>query len=251
MAKDIAIIVGAGEREGIGGAVATLMAKQGMQVFIAGRTQSKLQALADDLNAEGGDVSVVVTDSTKEADIQALFDKALEAGGDLRFVLYNTGRNLPAPFMESTERLVKGHWERCMLGGMLVGQRAIRAMQSQDDYGIGKGTIIYTGASASLRGKPLFAGFSSAKAGLRVMAQSMAREFGPQGIHVGHIVIDGLVNGAIVRSVGPVGKFLLRQKGDDGALLPDEVAKSFLAMHQQNKTAWTHEMDLRPYKESF
>ena len=251
MAEDIAIIVGAGERQGIGGAVAALMAQQGMHVFVAGRTQSKLQGLADSIEAEGGNVSVVVTDCTKPADIEALFDQALATGGELRFVLYNTGRNLPAPFMDSSDRLVEGHWRRCVLGGMLVGQAALKVMLKQPDHGRGKGTIIYTGASASLRGKPLFAGFSAAKAGVRAMAQAMAREFGPQGVHVGHIVIDGLVNGAIVRSVGPVGKFLLRQKGDDGALLPDEVAKSFLTLHQQQKTAWSHELDLRPYKESF
>lgn len=251
MAKDIAIVVGAGERQGIGGAVAALMAQQGLHVFIAGRTETKLRALAETITAEGGEVSIVVTDSTKPADVSALFEQALSSGGDIRFVLYNTGRNLPAPFVDSSDRLIEGHWRRCVLGGMLVGQAAIPVMLKQADQGRGKGTIIYTGASASLRGKPLFAGFSAAKAGLRNMAQSMAREFGPQGVHIGHIVIDGLVNGAVVRSVGPIGKLLLRQKGDDGALLPDEVAQSFLTMHQQPKTAWTHELDLRPYKESF
>jgi NAD(P)-dependent dehydrogenase (short-subunit alcohol dehydrogenase family) len=249
--QDIAIIIGAGERQGIGGAVAALIAQRGMHVFIAGRTEAKLQALAAAITAEGGKVSTVVTDSTQAADIERLFEQAMATGGELRFVLYNTGRNLPAAFMDSTERLVQGHWQRCVLGGLLVGQQAIRVMQQQADHGLGKGTIIYTGASASLRGKPLFSGFASAKAGLRAMVQSMAREFGPQGIHIGHIVIDGLVNGAVVRSVGPLGKFLLRQKGDDGALLPDQVAKSFLTLHQQQKTAWTHELDLRPYKESF
>lgn len=252
MTQDIAVVVGVGARLGIGAAVAVKAAEAGMHVLLAGRTLEKLSALADDINQNtAGQATVVVTDSTEQADIQRLFAKVDELHGELRFVLYNTGRNLPAPFMESTERLIEGHWRRCVLGGMLVGQAAVKRMLEQSQMDTGKGTIIYTGASASLRGKPLFAGFSAAKAGVRMMAQAMAREFGPQGVHVGHIVIDGLVDGAVVRSVGPLGKYLLRQKGDDGALKPDEVAKAFLMLHQQKQSAWMHELDLRPYKEAF
>ena len=169
----------------------------------------------------------------------------------LRFVVYNTGRNLPAALLDSDQRLIEGHWRRCVLGGMLVGQAAVRQMLDQPEEGGQRGTIIYTGASASMRGKPMFAAFASAKAAARAMAQSMAREFGPKGVHVGHIVIDGLVDGAIVRSFGGLGKLLLRNKGENGALHPDEVAQAFWMLHQQQPTAWTQEMDLRPYKEVF
>jgi len=246
-----ALVIGAGERQGIGGAVAALVAKQGLHLFLAGRTEEKIGRLADLIRAEGGDVTTVVVDSTRADDIQSLFAQIAASGLPLRFMLYNTGRNLPALLMDSTDRMIEGHWRRCVYGGALAGQAAVRLMQQQSDTDYGRGTIIYTGASASMRGKPMFAAFAAAKAGARMMAQSMAREFGPQGIHVGHVVIDGLVNGAVVRSIGPLGKLLVRTKGDGGALLPDEVAKSIFTLHQQPKTAWTHELDLRPYKEVF
>lgn len=247
-----AVVIGVGARQGIGAAVAVRAAAQGMQVFVAGRTQEKLDAIVADIEAAGGSATAVVTDSTRAEDIDHLFQQVADAGFPLRLTVYNTGRNIPAPFMESDERLFHGHWKRCVLGAMLSGQAAIRQMLKQGEIDGQRGTIIYTGASASLRGKPLFAGFASAKAGLRAMAQSMAREFGPQGIHVGHIVIDGIVEGDIVRSVGGgLGKLMLRNKGEDGALLPDEVAKAFWMLHRQPRSAWTHELDLRPHGEPF
>lgn len=249
-----AVIIGVGARQGMGAAIAVKAASEGLHVFVAGRTQEKLQHIAEIIEAEGGHATAVVTDSTKADDIENLFKQVDVVGKRLSLVVYNTGRNIPAPFLESDERLFRGHWQRCVLGPTLTGQQAIPRMLNQEAgaEGVHKGTIIFTGASASMRGKPLFAGFASAKAGQRALAQSMAREFGPQGIHVAHVVIDGVVDGEIVRSFGGgLGKLLLRNKGEGGSLQPDEVAKSFWMLYSQQPSAWTQELDLRPFKESF
>ena len=228
-------------------------ARTGMQVFVAGRTREKIDRCARAIEAEGGLAVPVVCDSTCADDIAALFDTVRSSGLPLRLAVYNTGRNIPAPFMQTSAELLRGHWKRCAVGGLMVGQAAIRAMLADPDEDSGHhGTLIYTGASASLRGKPLFAGFSAAKAGLRALAQSAAREFGPKGIHVAHIVIDGLVDGAVVQGLDAgLGKLILRRKGQDGALQPDDVAKAFWMLHQQHRSAWTHELDLRPHAEAF
>ncbi len=248
--QKIAVIIGVGARQGIGGAMAAKAAREGMHVFLAGRTQQKLQRIVDEIKADGGQATAVVTDSTQAKDIQALFQQVDATGAPPHLLVYNTGRNIPAPFLESDERLFVGHWRRCVLGPTLAGQAAIPRMLKQD--GLHKGSILLTGASASMRGKPLFGGFASAKAGQRALAQAMAREFGPQGIHVAHIVIDGMVSGEIVRSFGGgVGRWLLRNKGEDGALLPDAVVDSYWAVHQQAPSAWTQELDLRPHRERF
>lgn len=248
-----AVVVGAGERKGIGGAVAAHAAREGMHVFVAGRTREKIERCAAAIEREGGAATPVVCDSTSADDIAALFATIATAGLPLRLAVYNTGRNVPAPFMQSTAELLRGHWRRCAVGGLMVGQAAIKAMLADpDDLSSHHGTVIFTGASASLRGRPLFAGFSAAKAGLRALAQSAAREFGPQGIHVAHVVIDGLVDGDVVQGLDAgIGKLLLRRKGEDGALQPDDVAKTFWMVHQQHRSAWTHELDLRPYAEGF
>lgn len=252
MATEAAIIVGVGERNGIGAAVACLAAANGLHVFVGGRTQAKLDIIVSHIQREGGKATAVVLDCTQIADIDRLFNIVDNSGLPLSLVVYNTGRNIPAPFLESDRELEEGHWRRCVYGAFLVSQGAIRRQLNNPLKVAGRGSILFTGASASLRGKPLFTGFSAAKAGLRAMAQSMAREFGPQGIHVGHVVIDGLVDGNIVRSFGAgIGQLALGRKGSGGALIPDEIAKSFWMLHQQPRTAWSHELDLRPYKESF
>lgn len=248
-----AVVVGAGERNGIGGAVAAKAAREGLHVFVAGRTQAKIERCARNIEDDGGQATAVVCDSTRSEDMAALFSAIAASELPLRLAVYNTGRNIPAPFMQTTPELLRGHWRRCALGGLMLGQSAIKAMLATPDADSGHhGTVIFTGASASLRGKPLFAGFSAAKAGLRALAQSAAREFGPQGIHVAHIVIDGLVDGDVVQGLDAgIGKLLLRRKGADGALQPDDVAKAFWMLHRQHRSAWTHELDLRPFAEGF
>ncbi|MGB0955808.1 MAG: SDR family NAD(P)-dependent oxidoreductase [Panacagrimonas sp.] len=252
MRKACALVVGVGDRNGMGAAVSVLAASQGLHVFMVGRTPGKLDPLVHEIANAGGSAAALVADCTVPADMEQVFRTVGSSAEPLHLVVYNAGRNVPSPFLKSDVDLLDAHFKRCAYGGLLVGQGALRMMLEQDDEGGHKGTILYTGASASIRGKPMFAGFSAAKAGLRNMVQSMAREFGPRGVHIAHIVIDGVVDGAIVQELdGGIGRFLLRRKGVDGALKPDQVARSFWMLHQQHRSAWTHELDLRPWKESF
>jgi NAD(P)-dependent dehydrogenase (short-subunit alcohol dehydrogenase family) len=251
MNAECALVVGVGERQGIGAAVAALLAEKGLHVYVVGRTAEKLNARVREIRAKGGNADALIADSTSETEVRALFTHIQQTNQVLKVVVYNTGRNIPSPFLKADVHLLEGHWQRCVLGAFVVAQEALKMMLAQESEQGVRGTLIFTGASASLRGKPMFAGFSASKGALRAMAQSIAREFGPQGVHVAHVVIDGLVNGAIVREFGPLGRLLIKRKGNAGALLPDEVAKSFWMLHQQSPTAWTHELDLRPYREGF
>jgi len=163
-------------------------------------------------------------------------------------VVFNAAeRNLPTRFLSTTPEFVEQMWRVCCFGGFLVGQEAIRHMLPQQ-----RGTLLFTGASASLRGRPQFGAFAAAKAGLRAHAQAMAREFGPKGIHVAHVVVDGVVAGDRAAKFGyGVGKALLLSKGEDGALQPEAIAEAYWQLHLQHRSAWTHELDLRPFKEKF
>lgn len=249
--KNCALVVGAGARQGVGGAVATLAAKNGLHVFIAGRTQSKLDALVADIQAEGGTATGVVADCTQPGDVDALFQQIAQHEQPLRFAVHNMAApNLPTGFLDTSSEFFETHWRRSVFAGYNVGQAVVRQMLTQQ--GPHRGTLVYTGASGSLRGKAKFAAFASAKAGLRAMAQSIAREFGPQGIHVGHVVIDGIIDGQFVRDAGgDLAKTWLESKGKDGSLKPDEIAKAFWMLHSQELSAWTHELDLRPFKEDW
>lgn len=250
-----AVVIGVGARQGLGAAAAVLIAQKGLHVFLVGRTQTKLDAVAAEIRATGGQASTVVADCTQEESIAGLFEQVKDHGLPLRLVIYNMATpNAPIPFQQTDIEFMESRWRHIVYGGFLAGQAAIRQMlaQEEDAESEHRGSLIYTGASASLRGKPMFAAFASAKAGLRALTQSMAREFGPQGIHVAHLVIDGLVDGAIVRNVGGLlGRLVIKARGEDGVLKPDEVAKAFWHLHSQKRSAWTQEMDLRPYKEAF
>ncbi len=246
-AKSCAVIVGVGAREGIGGAMSVLAASKGLHVFVAGRTAARINRIVEEIHQNGGEATAIATDSTDEQAVKALFEKVAASGLPLELVVYNTGGNYPSRFLNTSEVFVEGHWRRCVLGGFLTGQAALKIMLPQ-----GRGSIIYTGATASVRGRPLFGAFASAKAGLRAMAQSMAREFGPQGIHVAHVIIDGTIEGEVVRKfMRGLGWLVLRKKGKDGGLLPDQIARNYWAIHAQPRSAWTQELDLRPFKEVF
>ncbi|MDP2226232.1 MAG: SDR family NAD(P)-dependent oxidoreductase [Moraxellaceae bacterium] len=246
--KPCAVVVGAGSRVGIGGALCARFAAEGLPVYATGRNPEKLDALASVLRAEGRDVIPVVMDVTREADVQALFARIESDGRVPELVVFNAAeRNIPTRFFSQTPEFVEQMWRVCCFGGFLVGQEAIRRMLPHRS-----GTLLFTGASASLRGKPLFGAFAAAKAGLRTHAQAMAREFGPKGIHVAHVVVDGLVAGDRAREFGyGAGRALLLSKGDDGALKPSAVAEAYWQLHCQHRSAWTQELDLRPCKETF
>ena len=239
--QGLAIVIGVGASNGVGGALARRFARNG-PVLLAGRTASKLETVAEEIRSAGGTAHTAVCDVTNPSQVTALFETA-RSHGPLGAVLYNAGNNAIIPFEELTAEQFESFWRVCCLGAFLVAKEAIQILEPQAN-----GSLLFTGASASMRGKPNFAHFAAAKGALRNLAQSLAREYGPKGIHVGHVIIDGVVNGAIVRE-----RFqgYLESKGDQGALEPDAIAETFWQLHIQSRSAWTHEIDLRPFKEDW
>jgi NAD(P)-dependent dehydrogenase (short-subunit alcohol dehydrogenase family) len=241
-----AIVVGVGAEQGLGAALCRRFAAQGYHVFVAGRTRDKLDKVAHTIGGAGGSAEAIVTDTTSEGDVARLFDQATAPRDHLipvDLVAYNAGNNQRIDFREMTVRQFEDFWRVGCFGGFLVGREAARRLVP-----LGHGTIIFTGASASLRGKPGYAHFAAAKAGLRMIAQSMAREYGPQGIHVAHVIIDGGIDGARLRAFRPQ---IVQERGEDGMLNIDAIAEIYWQIHRQPRSAWTHEVDLRPFKEPF
>jgi NAD(P)-dependent dehydrogenase (short-subunit alcohol dehydrogenase family) len=246
MTKPTAIVVGVGAEQGLGAALCRRFAAGGHHVLVAGRTADKLAQVVRTIAAAGGSAEPVTVDTTREADIVGLFERAMtpsagRAPADL--VAYNAGNNRRIDFRETSAETFEEFWRVGCLGGFLVGREAARRLLP-----LGRGTMLFTGASGSLRGKPGFAHFAAAKAGLRMIAQSMAREYGPQGIHVAHVVIDGGIAGDRLLSRAPQ---LADERGPDGLLGIDAIAETYWQIHLQHRSAWAHEVDLRPYKESF
>jgi NAD(P)-dependent dehydrogenase (short-subunit alcohol dehydrogenase family) len=237
-----AIVVGVGAEEGLGAALCKRFARGGLHVFIAGRSGDRLAALAEKIAAAGGRATAVPTDTTKEQDVLRLFDAAEKAGA-LDVVIYNAGNNQWKDLVEMEASFFEEVWRVACFGGFLVGREAARRLSAR-----GRGTVLFTGATASLRGRPPFAAFSSAKAGLRALAQTMARDLGPKGIHVAHVIIDGGIKGE--RILGRYPQFA-EMKGEDGMLEIEPIAETYWQLHGQHRTAWTHELDLRPFKEPF
>lgn len=238
-----AIVMGVGPEQGLGAALAKYFAAQGLHVFIAGRSDSKLQLISEKITQQGGKVTAVVTDATLEQDVERLFSEIQKHAYPLSIAVYNVDSNISAPLLETDSELFTRLWQQNCYGGFLFGKQALSMMQKQ-----GHGTLIFTGATASLRARPPFTAFAAAKAGLRALAQGMAREFGPQGVHVVHTIIDGVIDGERART-----QFAdyVSAKGDDGLLQLDAIAQTYWAIHQQHPSAWTQELDLRPFKEPF
>ncbi|MSR13629.1 MAG: SDR family NAD(P)-dependent oxidoreductase, partial [Gammaproteobacteria bacterium] len=198
------------------------------------------------ITAAGGSAESVLTDATSETDVFRLFDRAMSPGpardpADL--IVFNAENNQVIDFRSLSAAQFEDFWRVGCFAGFLVGREAAKRLMPLE-----RGTILFTGASGSLRGKPRFAHFAAAKAGLRMVAQSMAQEFGPQGLHVAHIVIDGGVDGERLRSRIPE---MVTRLGTDGLLNVDAIAENYWRLHQQHPSAWTHELDLRPFKEAF
>jgi len=239
----MALVMGVGPLQGLGAALARRFAKEGLLVIIAGRSSAKLTLVADVIADAGGMAIPVVADATVESDIQHLFDTATADGKILEIAAYNVDSNLSAPLLETDLAMFTALWQQNSLGAFLFGREAIKHMLPQ-----GSGTLFFTGATASLRAKPPFTAFAAAKAAVRALAQGMAREFGPQGIHVVHAIIDGVIDGE--RAHRQFSRFVTA-KGADGLLKLEAIAQTYWAIHQQHPSAWTHELDLRPFKEPF
>ncbi len=237
-----AVIIGAGASNGVGGALARRFASEGLHAMVAGRTEAKVAAIADEITAAGGSAEGIRVDVTSAEDQDRLFE-AVAMRGEIAAVLYNAGNNAIIPFEQLDAETYESFWRVGNFGAFLTAKRAIPLLKQQ-----GQGSLFFTGASGSMRGKANFAHFASMKAGLRMLSQSLAREFGPAGVHVAHFVIDGVINGDMVR--GRFGEYL-DQLGEDGSLSPDAIAEAFWQVHNQHRSAWTHEMDLRPFKESW
>ncbi len=237
-----AVVIGVGAETGLGAALARRFAQEGLRVTIASRTPERLRVVAEQIAAAGGAVSAKVADAANEADVATLFEDA-DGDGGVELVAYNVGSNVAASALETTPELFERLWRQNAFGGFVVGREAARRMAPR-----GKGTVLFTGATASLRTRPPFLAFGAAKAGLRAVAQGLAREFGPQGVHCAHVVIDGVIEGDYAAT-----NFAeyVRSKGADGLLAVDAIADAYWTLHSQPRSAWTHELDLRPFKEPF
>ncbi len=246
MGKPTAVVVGVGAELGLGAALCRRFAQGGYHVFAAGRSAGKIEQVARSIASQGGSAEPVQMDTTREEDVLRLFERAQSPAAGLEpldLVAYNAGNNQMLDFRELSAQTFEDFWRVGCFGGFLVGREAARRLVP-----LGRGTVLFTGASGSLRGKPGFAHFAAAKAGLRMLAQSMAREFGPQGLHVAHVVIDGGINGDRLRQRRPE---MVRERGEEGLLGIDAIAETFWQLHRQPRTAWAQEIDLRPYTETF
>lgn len=242
-AKNAAVIIGVGPERGLGAALAMFFAAKGLHVFIAGRSPEKLANIAKIIRDRGGSATPVKADGTVASEVENLFGTIKESGCTLDLAVYNVDSNISAPLLETDTETFTQLWQQNCLGGFLFGKSALNLMLEH-----GKGTVIFTGATASLRARPPFTAFAAAKAGLRALAQGMAREFSPKGIHVVHTVIDGVIDGE--RAHQQFSGFV-ENKGQDGLLQLEAIAETYWAIHQQHPSAWTHELDLRPFKEPF
>jgi NAD(P)-dependent dehydrogenase (short-subunit alcohol dehydrogenase family) len=236
-----ALVVGAGDATG--GAIARRFAREGFVACVTRRHADKLAPLVDRIRAEGGLAQGFGSDARDEAAVQDLFAHIEREIAPIEAVVFNIGANVRFGIAETTERIYRKVWEMGALAGFLVGREAARVMQPR-----GRGTVIFTGATASLRGSAGFSAFAGAKHALRALAQSMARELGPQGIHVAHVVIDGAIDTAFIATNFPE---RYARKADGGILDPEHIAEAYWQLHSQPRTAWTHELDLRPWSETW
>lgn len=237
------LVVGAGD--GLGAAIARAFAVEGLAVAITRRARhlDQLEALAADIRAAGGEAFAFGVDAREESETIALIDRIEDEIGPLEVAVFNVGANVRFPIRETTAQVYRKVWEMAAFAGFLLGREAARVMTPRS-----RGTILFTGATASLRGREGFSAFAGAKHALRALAQSMARELGPQGIHVAHVIIDGAIEGEFIKGITPDYEARLAR---DEILKPADIAASYVALAQQPRSAWTHELDLRPWTESW
>jgi len=233
-----AVIIGVGPDRGLGAQLCKRFAKEGLHVVAVGRTPASLDAVVTGIRKAGGEASSVVADATKEADVAALFS---DVGTDVDVAIYNAGNNTPGQILEMKADYFEESWRVACYGGFLFGREALRHMVPRK-----RGTILFTGASASLRGRAGYGAFNSAKAGLRTLAQAMAKEYGPEGIHVGHVVVDGAIYGEKIRRHFPDAD--QRQ----GRLIDIEgIVECYAFLYRQPPKAWSFEVDVRTSLESW
>jgi NAD(P)-dependent dehydrogenase (short-subunit alcohol dehydrogenase family) len=235
----VALVVGAGDATG--GAIARRFAREGFVTCVTRRSADKLEPLVARINSEGGQAFGYGSDARKEEEVIALVERIEGERGPIEVFVFNIGANVPASILEETSRKYFKIWEMACMGGFLNAREVARRMVTR-----GRGTMLFTGATASLRGSANFAAFAGAKAALRALAQSIARELGPKNIHVAHVIVDGAIDTEFIRSNFPE---RYRLKDQDGILDPEHIAENYWYLHTQPHDAWTFELDLRPYIE--
>ncbi len=241
---DKGIVLVAGVGGGLGFGICRRFAAAGYDVAMVSRKQERLEPLAERINEDGGGrAHVCPADIRDEAAVEDLFDRVEAAHGPIAAAVFNTGAQYRQAFLDIPADLFEKVWRLGCYAGFLVGRAAARRMLPR-----GAGSILFTGATASIRGAEEFAAFAASKAGLRTMAQSMAREFGPKGIHVAHVVVDGLIDTPVIRE-----RFAaqIASLPADGALSPEAIGQAYVDLHHQHRSAWSFEIDLRPWSEKF
>jgi NAD(P)-dependent dehydrogenase (short-subunit alcohol dehydrogenase family) len=238
---NVALVAGVGE--GLGGAIARRFARGGHPTVLVARNADRLARIAAGIEAAGGRGIAYVADLREESAVAKLFDDVEAEIGPIDVAVFNTGANYRASILDTPADMFEKVWRLGCYAGFLVGREAARHMVPR-----GQGSIIFTGATASLRGSAQFAAFAAAKGGVRQVAQAMARELGPRGIHVASVIIDGMIDSPRVRE-----RFAERitQLPPDGMLKPDDIAETYWQLHRQPRDAWTFEVDLRPWAERF
>ncbi len=240
MGEKSAIVIGVGPDRGLGAQLCRRFAAEGLRVLVAGRTQQKLDAVVESIRQDGGSAEAIVCDATSESDTRALFDRA---GDSLELAIYNAGNNTPGRIAEMEADFFERSWRVCCFGGFLFGREAVRRMQP-----LGGGTLLFTGASASLRGRAHFGAFNSSKAALRTLAQAMAKEYAEDGIHVGHVVVDGAIGGEKIMNGLPQ---YAEQLGEEGMISIEGIVDGYVFLYHQPRRAWTFELDVRTSKEKW
>ena len=238
----VALLVGAGDA--IGAAVARRFAAGGYSVCVARRDAEKSRSVVQEIIAAGGTACAVGTDVRSEEAVQALFAQVEAELGPVEVCLFNAGANVKSPLIETSGRLFFKAWELACYGGFLTGREAARCMVPR-----GRGTILFTGATASVRGGSGFAAFAAAKFGLRAVAQSMARELAPKNIHVAHLIIDGAIDSEAIHRRLSAATGTMPDLAPDSLIQTSSIAEAYWALHNQSRDGWTHELDLRPYSE--
>ena len=235
------LVLGVGPEQGLGVALCKKFAEAGYDVIGCGRNSENMSSLKE-ISVSNGSIRGIVADVTNEDDVTRIFNEFDETETDLESVIYNAGNNNAKPFLEMDLAFFEDLWNVCVKGAFLISQQAIPRLLPKG------GSLMFTGATASIRSKPPFTAFASAKSAERSLAQGLAREFGPQGIHVAHVIIDGIIDGDKVNLRFPD---FANSKGEDGKLNIDAIAENFLMLHKQHKSTWSFEIDIRPWSETW
>ncbi len=242
-AKKACLVIGAGDDTGA--AIGRAFAREGLVACLTRRPRhaEALEALAQSIRAEGHDAVAYPSDARNEDAMVSLVETIEKDVGPIDVAVFNIGANVHFPVTDTTAQVYRKVWEMAAFAGFLMGREVANRMLPRK-----RGAIIFTGATASVRGAAGFSAFSGAKHALRALAQSMARELGPQNIHVAHVIVDGAIDSNFIRQIHPDAD---GARAEDAILSPDEIAKNYVWLHKQQRSAWTHELDLRPWKEKW